>query len=87
MVALALWEQRRCGGCGGDLDETTSPHMEDGYEALLPVRCHRCTALSRSEERYRKPVKGQVATPHPHALIHQVRPKPGRTPHPPQPQP
>lgn len=80
MLALALWEERRCQGCGGDLTETTRPE-HDGlgpdrwrYAALLPVRCHRCTALSASEERHKD-------APHRHALIHRVELQPPRIPH------
>jgi hypothetical protein len=73
MLALQEWREARCRGCGGDLAETTDPDREDGYRPLLPVRCHRCTALSRSEETYRK-----ADAPHPHALIHRVELKPSR---------
>jgi len=79
MLALALWEERRCRGCGGDLTETTRPE-HDGlgpdryrYVPLPPVRCHRCTALAASEAKYKD-------SPHPHALIHRVKLQPPRTP-------
>lgn len=71
IVALALWHDTRCRRCGGDLRETASPGMEGGYTPLPPLRCHRCTALSAVEERYR-------SNSHPHALMHRVIPKPGR---------
>lgn len=72
MLALGVRRDSLCGGCGGDLAETTSPDMDGSpgngaYVPVLPIRCHRCTALAKSEESYRK----QKAE-HPHALIHQV---------------
>lgn len=78
MLALAAWRDSRCGGCGGDLAETTSPDMDGSpgngtYVPLLPIRCHRCTALSKSEADYRK----QKAE-HPHALMHRVEARPPR---------
>lgn len=76
MVALATWKDTRCTGCGGDLTETTSPDMDGSpgngkYLPLLPVRCHRCTALSKSEASYR-----EQKAEHPHALIHRVEAHP-----------
>jgi hypothetical protein len=76
MLALGLWRDSRCRGCGGDLAETTAEeHSGDpgraGYRPLLPVRCHRCTALSASEHTYRD-------ERHPHALIHRVELRPDR---------
>lgn len=78
MLALALHRASRCNQCGGDLAETTSPDNDGSpgngvYLPLLPVRCHRCTALSKSEERYRKD-----KAEHPHALMHRVELRPGR---------
>lgn len=76
MLALALWRDSRCRSCGGDLVETTAPENDgspgsSSYRPLPPVRCHRCTALAASEERYRK-------NDHPHALIHRVELQPPR---------
>jgi hypothetical protein len=78
MIALAAWRDSRCGQCGGDLAETTSPDNDGSpgngrYEPELPIRCHRCTALSVSEQRYR-----DAKAEHPHALMHQVRHVPPR---------
>lgn len=78
MLALAARRDSQCGGCGGDLVETTSPDMDGSpgngaYLPLLPIRCHRCTALAKSEESYRKQGAEQ-----PHALIHQVEARPPR---------
>lgn len=77
MLALDLWRQRRCRHCGGDLEETTAEENDgtpgrSGYRPLLPVRCHRCTALAASEEQYNK------NSPHPRALIHRVELQPPR---------
>lgn len=74
MLALALWHDRRCRRCGGDLEETTAEEHDgtaghSGYRSLLPVRCHRCTALAASEDGYK-------TSPHPHALIHRVELQP-----------
>lgn len=66
MLALALYESDRCGGCGGLLLETTDPGAEDMYRAELPVRCHRCTAIAEAVDRYRD-------TTHPHALMFPVK--------------
>jgi len=76
MLALAEWRNSRCNRCGGDLAETTDEHNDGspghaGYAPAPPVRCHRCTALSRSEKAYRD-------AEHPHALIHQVHLQPPR---------
>lgn len=78
MLALAAWRESRCGGCGGDLAETTNPDMDGSpgngtYLPLLPVRCHQCTALSKSEAAYR-----ELKAEHPHALMHRVQPIPPR---------
>jgi hypothetical protein len=78
MLALALYRDSRCHQCGGNLAETTSPDNDGSpgngaYVPLPPIRCHRCTALSRSEKRYR-----DEKAEHPHALMHQVEHRPGR---------
>lgn len=57
MVALAEYRARICPGCGGDLLETLG---HEDWEALPPVRCHKCTVIAISQERF----DGQ----HPHAL-------------------
>lgn len=76
MLALAKWRDQRCNRCGGDLEETTDEENDgtpghSDYRPLPPLRCHRCTALSVSEDKYR-------ATTHPHALIHRVELHPPR---------
>lgn len=80
MIALAAWRDLRCSGCGGDLTETTSEENDGtaghgAYIAELPIRCHRCTALAKSEERYREAKAEQ-----PQALIHRVKLRPPRRP-------
>lgn len=72
MLALAAWRESRCHRCGGDLEETTDPDNDGSpgngfYKPLLPVRCHRCTALARSEKDYR-----DGGTEFPQALMHRV---------------
>jgi hypothetical protein len=56
--------------------ETTNPDHDGtpgnwGYQPLKPIRCHRCTALARSEAKYRD-------NEHPHALMHVVELRPPR---------
>jgi hypothetical protein len=45
MLALAEYRAARCGGCGGDLLETTS---HENWDAVPPMRCHKCTDRDRS---------------------------------------
>ena len=76
MVALAHWRDSRCGGCGGDLEETTSIENDGspGHGAYLPMeplRCHRCAALARSEKTYHEDAA-------PHSLMHRVHYQPPR---------
>lgn len=73
MLALNLWRESRCTGCGGDLAETTADENDGSpgngaYLPLHPIRCHRCTALSAVEKAYSQ----NPLTPHPHALMHRV---------------
>jgi hypothetical protein len=65
MLALARYRDDLCPSCHGDMHETTDIANDDGYRSLPPIRCHRCTELARSAERYRD-------EPHPGALLHQV---------------
>lgn len=71
ILALQAWRDTRCKRCGGDLRETTSPEMEDGYRALDPLCCWRCWALAGAEDKHRK-------SSHPHALLHRAEKKPPR---------
>lgn len=50
-VALALEEAEQCPGCGGNIDETTDPANEYGYEINV-VRCHRCHKQQRELQSY-----------------------------------
>lgn len=68
MLALARYRGDLCPICHGDMVETTDIANDDGYRALPPIRCHRCTALGRSAEQYKD-------EPHPQALLHQVIPR------------
>ena len=57
---LAAAENRRWRhACGGDLRETTSPDRDANnpqarhiYRQQLPMECHLCSALRRSENEY-----------------------------------
>jgi hypothetical protein len=71
ILALAAYRRRICGGCGGDLEETTAPENEDRYKAELPLQCHRCKEFARVQERYRD-------EPHSHTFLHVVRLRPSR---------
>jgi hypothetical protein len=44
MLALAMYRQLTCDGCGGWLPETTR-HPAEEYEVPAPYRCGACTAL------------------------------------------
>lgn len=71
MVALALWRERRCPGCGGDLADTADPANDDQYRYHPPLQCFRCVAFSQSHEVY-------DTEPHPRSLIHLVPQRPGK---------
>lgn len=47
---LMAWEAAQCPGCGLPLSETTKPESEFRWRAGLPIRCHRCTAISMGSE-------------------------------------
>lgn len=58
-VALTVYEQSLCSGCGQPAHESMSadadPGNRDGlwhYEVDLPVRCHACTALDEAAKPY-----------------------------------
>lgn len=68
MLALDQYRADLCPNCKGDLHETTDVANDDGYRLTPPIRCHRCTGLSRSADRYK-------AEPHPEALLHIVEPR------------
>ncbi len=58
-VALTLYEQSLCSGCGHPIHETQDPGADpnnpDGshhYEVPAPVRCHACTALAIKTKAY-----------------------------------
>lgn len=65
MLALALYREQRCPGCGGPLSETAKPEHEDRYRPLPPIECHRCVAFHRSREDFHEHHA-------PEALIHRV---------------
>lgn len=49
-LALADYRATLCPLCGGPRDECMSPEAETAYEAALPVRCHKTTALRRGQK-------------------------------------
>lgn len=61
-LALADWEAGQCGGCGGQLAETTDRDNEFAWRAGDAIRCHRCTAQAIASEKYRE-------SQHPQALL------------------
>jgi hypothetical protein len=71
MLALAMYRETRCPGCGGDLNVTTKAEHEERYKAELPLQCFRCVAFSRSNDAY-------ADQPYPGSLIHLVLPRPVR---------
>jgi hypothetical protein len=73
MLALAYVEANECAGCGGWRPETTDPRgdpnnpaREFDWHVDLPVRCHRCTKLADTAERYQRDAR------RPHALFYSV---------------
>jgi hypothetical protein len=71
MLALKVYRDGRCPGCGGDLDVTTAAESEDRYRPELPLQCFRCVAFSQSRQAY-------VEQPHPETLLHLVQQRPRR---------
>lgn len=61
MLALAQWREGRCSVCGGPAEECQGEGAEWRYEAAMPVRCHRMTAILRAQ--------GEVDREHPQALL------------------
>jgi hypothetical protein len=74
ILALADYEANQCGGCGGQIDETTSKVHEDHWVVPPPVRCFKCTELARAQAPFREVNKntGKPLVPHSHALLWQV---------------
>lgn len=71
MLALGLYRETRCPGCGGNLAVTTKPEYEDKYKAELALQCFRCVGFGRSHDRYGD-------QPYPGSLIHRVPQRPTR---------
>jgi len=55
VLALLDFEEKSCSHCGGWLPDTTDPKNEGKYQALDPIRCHRCTALHSKRADYNEP--------------------------------
>lgn len=49
-LALSLYEDSRCPGCGQALHESMDPDLLDEWTTMHPVRCGACTALGRAAE-------------------------------------
>ena len=62
-MALEDYEAGLCGGCGGDLAETTKPGNQGRYVGKMSAVCHRCVALA---------VAADNNHPHPGALSYSV---------------
>lgn len=63
MIALGRYRAMACSGCGGHLPDTTAGDDQDVWDADLPIRCHRCTAIAVRRDQYRD-------TPQPQALLY-----------------
>lgn len=50
-LALQLYEDDHCPGCGQRLDEAMDPDLADLWTTAPPVRDHACTALAAAQER------------------------------------
>lgn len=53
-VALTLYEDGLCNGCGHPLSETTDPDADHHYVAPLPTRCYACTVIAMRTPEYEK---------------------------------
>lgn len=61
MLALALYRDLTCSGCGGWLPETTQVEAE-GWQVPPPIRCGMCTAIGISQDRHAADHKQMHAT-------------------------
>lgn len=64
-VALSLYEDGICAGCGQQLKYAMDPALADYWTTMLPARDHACTALAVAQET----VKDEK---YPHAIRHVV---------------
>lgn len=64
MLALAIYRDSHCPGCGGLLAETTDPANESRYAADM-ARCHKCTAIAQSAATVAKAA-------YPHTILHRA---------------
>jgi hypothetical protein len=60
MLALGLFDDLRCAGCGGDLRETTA---HEDWVVSPPMQCHRCEAIAVKQDAY------AADYPHPHTFL------------------
>jgi hypothetical protein len=49
MLALAEYRAGTCPGCGGQLAETMT---HETWDALPPLRCHRCTVIAIAQDHH-----------------------------------
>lgn len=68
--ALALMEYERdlCPGCGRSRTESTSPDMQDAYDADM-IRCHGCAAVAHASEAFHDKPRAD-----PHGIYIAIRP-------------
>jgi hypothetical protein len=59
MLALAMWDDTRCTGCGGDLRLTTT---HEWWRAEVVAQCHRCASISTKQEKYATDYPGLMHT-------------------------
>lgn len=71
MLALKVYRDNRCPGCGGDLNVTTASEHEDEYRHQPPLQCFRCVAFAQAHQEY-------AEQPHSQTLIHLVPQRPSR---------
>lgn len=64
-MALRLYEDGLCPGCGQQIAYAMDPGLADFWTTMDPVRDHACTALAAAQDA----VKDER---HPHALRHVV---------------
>lgn len=64
-LALQIYEDSLCPGCGQRLVESMDPALAEFWSTMPPIRCNACTALGDAHE-------GVKDAKHPHALRHAV---------------
>jgi hypothetical protein len=62
-LALRLYEDGTCSGCGQQVAYSMDPALEDYWVGIEPIRCHACTALAVAQDAVKE-------REWPHALRH-----------------